>query len=221
MAAPAPDEFKKANYGRVAKVYSKLEALEGGFIEKARNAFLGSLPFAPENPIVVGCGPGAFPAAYVKSEKPNVLTINDIAPEMLAETKRRVSETGWTGQLVELQGDVTSLGLPRQYDFLAAQFFLNCFPQASRVRLLGELRKVMTPGAILLVSDYSKPRSPFVLPFFYLNYGSALLLFWALAKHAPNKPGNIEKAIVDSGLKIKEKRSFFFGMFSSWLVLVD
>lgn len=216
----ASDEFQKANYGPVARFYDKIELLDLGFIGKARNAFLGHLPFAPRNPIVVGCGPGSFPAAYVRSENPERLTVNDIAPEMVARTRDVVRRSGWAGQLIELPGDVTTLGLRPQYDFVAAQFLLNCFPQESRPRLLGKLRGIMKPGGILLVSDFSRPK-PWLLPLFYVNYCSAVLIFWLLTGHAPNRPGDIERAILDSGLRVREKRSFFFGLFTSWLVIVD
>lgn len=215
-----PGEFAKANYGPVARFYDKIELLNLGFIAKARNAFLGSLPFAPRNPIVVGCGPGSFPAAFVQSENPAKLTVNDIAPEMVARTRDLVGRTGWQGRLIELPGDVTTLGLGPQYDFVAVQFLLNCFAPESRVRLLAKLRAIMKPGAILLISDFSRPK-PWLLPIFYINYCSAVLIFWLLAKHAPNRPGDIERSIRESGLRIREKRSFFFGLFSSWLVIVD
>ena len=209
--------FDGANYGCVAHLYDKLELLLGGVLEKTRNVFLGRLPFAPANPIILACGTGKFPLAYVLSEGPSRLTINDIAPEMLALTQRRISETGWTGEMVVLQGEMTSLCLPQVYDFVSAQFFLDCFPQASRITLLSEIRKVMTPGAILLVSDYARPRSFWMLPIFYLNYCSALLGFWILAGHKPNKPGDIERAILDGGFKIIAKQTLCSGLFASWM----
>jgi ubiquinone/menaquinone biosynthesis C-methylase UbiE len=214
------DEFSKANYGPVARFYDKIELLNLGFVAKARNAFLGRLPFTPRNPLIVGCGPGAFAADYLRSENPQKIAVNDIAPEMIAQTVDLVGSTGWGGRLVELLGDITTLGLAREYDFVAAQFFLNCFAPESRVRLLARLRALVKPGGILLISDYSRPQ-PWLLPVFYINYCSAMLIFWLLAKHRPNRPGDIERAIVDSGLRIHEKRSFLFGLFSSWLVIVD
>ncbi len=214
-------EFTRANYGRAAGIYDKLELLLGGSLENTRNAFLGNLPFAPKNPIIVGCGPGSFPVAFARAENPDRLTINDIAPEMLARSRSRLAASGWRGTLIHLQGEITSLGLPRQYDFLAVQFLLDCFPQASRVHMLGELQKLLTPGAILLVSGYSRPKSRWLLPLFYLNYGAALLAFRVLVNHPLNRPGNIEQAILDSGLTIHASRSFLFGLFSSWLVRLD
>jgi ubiquinone/menaquinone biosynthesis C-methylase UbiE len=216
----APGEFRKANYGPAARFYDKIELLNLGFIAKARNAFLGRLPFPPRNPLVVGCGPGAFPAAYVRSEKPETLTVNDIAAEMITQTRNLVHETGWSGRLIEMPGDIASLGLPPRYDFVAAQFFLNCFGQESRIRLLGKLRGLLKPGGILLISDYSRPK-PWLLPVFYINLCAASLIFWMLVKHPPNWPGDIENAILESGLRVREKRSFLFGLFTSWLIVVD
>lgn len=215
------NEFSGANYGRVAGIYERLEWLNAGYLAKARNAFLGRLPFAPEDPIVVGCGPGSFVEAYVRSERPSRMTVNDIAPEMLARAVKRLQRTEWRGELASLPGEITALGLARTYDFLAAQFFLDCFPQAARVRMLGELAKLVKPGGILLISDYSPPPSRWMRPFYYFNYGVALMAFWALVQHAPNRPGDIEQAIMESGLRIAAKRSFGLGMFTSWLIRVD
>ena len=217
----ARGEFAQANYGRVAHIYDKLEIFQGGLLEKTRNAFLGQLPFLPRNPIILGCGTGSFAAAFVRTENPARLTINDIASEMLAVSRHRIRATGWNGDLITLEGDFASLGLPPDYDFVAAQFFLDCFPQRLRLSMLSRVKRIMTPGAVLLVSDYARPRSPWMLPVFYINYGTALLAFWILAGHAPNMPGDIEAAILDSGWRVLRKQTFFLGLFASWLAAAE
>ncbi len=209
--------FAGPRYGRVAALYDSLELLLGGTLERTRNAFLGKLPFAPANPLILACGTGKFPAAYILSEQPARLTVNDMAPEMIAVAHRRIAATGWKGQLDTLEGDLSRFHLRPVYDFVAAQFFLDCFPQRSRIPLLRKMREFMSPGAVLLVSGYARPRSRWMLPLFYLNHSAASLGFWMLGAQAPNPPGDIERAIVDSGFTILEKRTFFAGLFASWL----
>ncbi len=209
--------FQKTDYGRVARIYDKIEAIGGDVIEQARNAFLGELPIAPVNPIIIGCGTGTFAAAFLKSEQPAQLTLNDIAPEMLALSRKRVADTEWEGKLIELPGDITSLNLPAQYDFIALQFVLNCFPIPLRLEMLRKVKKLLAPGGVLYISDYSKPRSFWMQPVFYANYFAAVLLFWPLAKNAPNSPGDMEKLILESGLIIDKKRTFGGELYSAWL----
>ena len=209
--------FQKTDYGRVAKVYDRIESLSGDVIEKTRNAFLGELPFAPQNPLIIGSGTGTFASAFLKSEQPPQLTINDLAPEMLNLSRRRVSGSGWPGTLHELQGDITTLHLPATYDFIALQFVLNCFALNARISMLREIKKLLAPRGALYICDYSKPRSPWMQPVFYGNYFAAVLLFWPLAKNAPNLPGNMEQVIVDSGLVIDRRRSFGGELYSAWL----
>jgi len=212
--------FQKTDYGRVAKIYDKIEALSGDVIEKTRNAFLGELPFAPRNPLIIGCGTGTFASAFLKSENPPRLTINDIAAEMLELSKQRVVETGWQGKLRELPGDITALDLPSQYDFISLQFVLNCFTKDARMEMLRKVKLLLAPGGVLYICDYSKPRSPWMQPVFYGNYFAAVLLFWPLAKNAPNLPGDMEKIILTSGLLIDKKRSFGGELYSAWLTRV-
>ncbi len=214
-------EFGGANYRRVAHIYDRLELVLGGVLDKTRNAFLGQLPFVPNNPVILACGTGKFAAAYVRAYNPPRLTINDIAPEMIARTQRRLTASGWNGELVVLEGDVTRMQIPCVYDFISAQFFLDCFPQRSRVTLMHRIRAILAPGGILLVSDYARPRSTWMLPIFYVNYGAALLGFWVLARHAPNPPGDIERAILDAAFRITQKRVLLGGLFASWLAQVD
>jgi ubiquinone/menaquinone biosynthesis C-methylase UbiE len=209
--------FSGANYGRVAHLYDKLEWVLGGVLEKTRNVLLDRLPFAPGNPLVLACGTGKFAAAYLRKFDPPRLTINDIAPEMLAVARQRIAASNWQGELIVKEGEATSLGLSPPYDFVSAQFFLDCFPQRSRIALLHEIRKMMAPGAVLLVSDYARPRSKWLLPIFYMNYGAALLGFWILVSHKPNPPGDIERAILDASFTIIEKQTLLFGLFASWL----
>ncbi len=209
--------FQKTNYGRVAHVYDRIEALSGDVIEKTRNAFLGELPFRPLNPIIVGCGTGTFSSAFLKAEQPDQLTINDIAPEMLALSRRRVAETGWKGILHEVPGDISQLNLPARYDFVSLQFVLNCFSNKRRVELLQQVMKLLAPGGVLYICDYSRPRSVWMKPVFYANYFAAVLLFWPLAGNAPNRPGNMEQVILDAGLLIDKKRSFSGELYSAWL----
>ena len=209
--------FKKTDYGRVAGIYDRLEALSGDIIEKTRNAFLGHLGFVPQNPIIIGCGTGTFATAFIRSEKPARLTINDIAPEMLALSRQRVAGTGWKGHLHEVAGDITTVDLPGEYDFISLQFVLNCFSKSLRVQLLQHVKRLLAPGGVLYICDYSKPRPLWMQPVFYANYFAAVLLFWPLARNAPNFPGNMEEVIIESGLTIDAKRSFGGELYSAWL----
>jgi ubiquinone/menaquinone biosynthesis C-methylase UbiE len=215
---PIAGEFA-ADYGPVAHLYDKLEWCLLGTLESTRNALLDQLPHSPHNPIVLACGTGRFPAAFIRAVNPARLTINDIAPEMIAIARRCIAALPWPGELTVLPGEITSLHLPPVYDFVAAQFLLDCFPQRSRVPLLLEIRKLMAPGAALLISGYARPRSPWLLPLFYLNYAAALLGFRILAAQRMHAPGDIERAITAAGFRIVAKRTRFFGLFASWLTI--
>jgi ubiquinone/menaquinone biosynthesis C-methylase UbiE len=213
-------EFDNTRYGRIAGVYDLLVRCSGPGIDRSRRYFLGRLPFQPQNPLIVGCGSGKFAVDFVRAENPPRLAINDLASHMLSRTLGAVRETGWRGELVALHGDAAGMEPCGEFDLVVLQYVLTCFPQHRRIAFLHCVKKLVAPGGLLLISDYSRPGAGWMRPAFYLNYWAAVALLWPLAGNPPNPPGDVERAISDSGLLVQQHRSFSGGLYSAWLVRV-
>ncbi len=210
-------EFSATNYGRVAALWDTLERFSLQPLTRVRNVLVKQFQFHSRNPLVAGCGTGRFSLHFIDSQKPVRLTLNDLAPEMLARAVRRVRASGWSGTLIPIESDMTELRPEEPYDFVALQFVLTCFPQSSRALLISKMRRSAAPDAIWLICDYSRPRRPLMLPLFYLTFFATVAVFWCLGANAFECPGDTEKAILESGLTILCRREVAGGLYTAWL----
>lgn len=212
-----PHEFQTTRYGRVASIWDALELLSLQPLSKVRDALAHRLPFRPQNPLIAGCGTGRFSVSLIGAQNPPQVTLNDLAPEMVARATRRVEQSGWTGTIIPAVGDMTELQPAEPYDFIALQFVLTCFPQESRARLIERVRRCTAPGATWLICDYSRPRNAAMLPLFYVVFFAAVVLFRLLGANAFELPGDTEKAILASGLEIIDRHTVAGGLYTAWL----
>jgi ubiquinone/menaquinone biosynthesis C-methylase UbiE len=194
-----------------------LELLSLQPLSRVRDAFVNRLPWRPRNPLIAGCGTGKFSVSLIRAQNPPRVTLNDLAPEMVARATRRVQQSGWTGTVIASVEDMTELRPAEPYDFVALQFVLTCFSQQSRARLIERMRSCTAPDAIWLIADYSRPRHAAMLPLFYTVFFAAVVLFRLLGANDFEMPGDTEKAILASGLEIVDRHPVAGGLYTAWL----
>ncbi len=213
------NNFGETRYGRLAKIYDFLDLLHFGHIgRRSSNFFLGQLPHVPQNPLIVGCGSGDFAVAYIQSENPNRLTINDLAPGMIELTKRRIGRLSWPGKLLVLQGDITQTAATEEYDFIALPYVLNMFSPRARIEFLKKIKSILKPEGVILVSDFARPRHPLFLLLHYLIWGLAVLFFWAAAGNKPNRLGEMPQHFHEAGLSMIQSKRFLGGLYAAVLL---
>jgi ubiquinone/menaquinone biosynthesis C-methylase UbiE len=126
-------------YGRYRKIRPLLFE---GLLGRLLDAGVGTgrnFPFYPSNAKVVGI---------------------DLSPAMLTRAERR---RGLAAAPVELrQMDVTRLGYPDRYFDAAVSTFLFCtLPNEMQVPALKELNRVVKPGGLIRLLEYTRPSGTF------------------------------------------------------------
>jgi ubiquinone/menaquinone biosynthesis C-methylase UbiE len=84
----------------------------------------------------------------------------DISPAMLARARQRLGQAGARIELREM--DVTHLDFPDQYFDNAVATFLFCvLPDEQQTPALTQIKRVLKPGGILRLLEYTRPEDSF------------------------------------------------------------
>jgi len=211
--------FSRTKYGDLVRVYDFLEYLNFGNIsKKSRDYFLGKFPFKAKNPLIAACGTGDFVVEYIRTEKPDALTINDLSTEMLERTKQRIHDLPWDGKLSVLHGDVTMLKQSEAYDFISITYFISMFSPKPRLELLLKIKQLLRDDGLLLIADYMKPHRFIMFPVYYINWFVVCMFFWIFSHTKPNVLGNMERTFEDADLEIVKRKYFIGGLFGAFLL---
>lgn len=95
----------------------------------------------------------------------------DISPGMLAIGRKKVAAEGLAARIELLDGDSESLPFPdASFDGVMVAFGVRNFENLNKG--LGEINRVLKPGAQLVVLEFSKPKIPLVQPGYnlYMNH---------------------------------------------------
>ena len=136
----------------------------------------------------------------------------DIAPRMLARTRRRVAQANL------VQADARKLPFAAEsFDILWSSYFLDLIPTRELTSVLGEFRRVLCPGGRLLLVGFSKE-------------GDRLTLWERIYIHTPEwlvpyvlgscRPIRIEPFVRDAGF-VNIEREFMSGGMSSEILLAQ
>ena len=101
----------------------------------------------PERLIDIGCGPGAF-LRQVEAAYPEIqLNALDISPEMVQETRERLSDTA-----IATVGDSEHMPLESaQYQVVTCNMSIHHYPHPQDA--LNEMHRILKPGGVLLLND--------------------------------------------------------------------
>ncbi len=144
MQPPESDD-----YARFAWAY---DALTAPFLDSTRQAMLAALDPSRHSPVLdMCCGTGRF-LARLAGRGFSVAGV-DLSPAMLGRAR-----TLLPGSSLHL-ADARATPFPdRAFAAASIAFALHEKPEPHRLAILAEARRVLAPGAPLLVCDYAAPR---------------------------------------------------------------
>lgn len=119
----------------------------------------GTLPPPPARMLELGCGNAS--AAWVMARKGYAVSGIDIAPAAIGWARHRFTAEGLEGHFHA--GTVCAMPIfpEGSFDIVFDGACLHCLIDADRGRCLGEVRRVLRPGGIFVVSSMcGQPRSP-------------------------------------------------------------
>lgn len=104
----------------------------------------------------IGCGPGYFARMLARAVGPNGAVVGiDAAPEMIDYARRRAR------RLANIRfetGAAEALALPdSSFDVVVSSLMMHHLPGELRLQAIREMFRVLRPGGVLLLSDFSIP----------------------------------------------------------------
>ncbi len=123
----------------------------------------------------------------------------DVSPAMLARARQRLGQTHARVELREI--DVTHLEFPdRHFDDAVATFLFCVLPDELQTPALAEIMRVLKPGGILRLLEYTRPTAPFRRAI------TKLWEPWVHWAYGASFDRNTEQYIPAAGLQIKDSR---------------
>jgi len=157
------------NFDRIARPYRLLEYLTlGRALERCRFHFLPHLrTLAPTRILALGDGDGRFLARLLQQNPQAQADAVDTSATMLSLLTARCQTTGIASNRLETH-QTSALAFTQStpaapYDLIVTHFFLDCLTQPELNQLATQLRPVLTPGALWLLSDFRIPTGPAAL----------------------------------------------------------
>jgi ubiquinone/menaquinone biosynthesis C-methylase UbiE len=165
-------------YGRYRRIRPLLFAGLSGRLLDAGVGTGRNFPFYPPGAAVVGI---------------------DLSPAMLARAGRRRRGAAATIELRQM--DVTRLDFPdRSFDAAVATFLFCTLPDALQVPALRELGRVVKPGGLIRLLEYTRPSG---------GFRRALTKFWepwAAWAYGASFDRRTEEHVPEAGLELKQSR---------------
>lgn len=140
-SAPVAEEM----YPRVVPMLAKLFASAA---ERAADVLAGSA----EHVLDVAAGAAPWSLAVMARDPAATVTAVDL-PEVLAETRRAVTERGFEDRFRFLAGDAFTCDLAGPYDLALIANFCHLFSSEANVRLLKRLRQALASGGRIAIID--------------------------------------------------------------------
>ncbi len=121
-----------------------------------KNAIRLLKPLQPQTILDVATGTGDF-AVQAMSLKPRKVTGIDISEGMLAMGRKKINRLGLSEKVELLKGDSENLQFgDNTFDAATVGFGVRNFEDLEKG--LSEIRRVLRPGAMLVVLEFSRPR---------------------------------------------------------------
>jgi ubiquinone/menaquinone biosynthesis C-methylase UbiE len=184
----------RQRYQRIAPLYDLLDLP----FEYRRYRKLRPLLFEGMSGTILDAGVGTGRNFRFYPTAANIIGI-DISPAMLARARQRLGQERAAIELREM--DVTHLDFPDQYFAGAVATFLFCvLPDELQTTALTEIKRVLKPGAILRLLEYTRPADPF--------RGAITRLWepWVHWAYGASFDRNTEQYIPGAGLRVIDSR---------------
>jgi ubiquinone/menaquinone biosynthesis C-methylase UbiE len=184
----------RERYQRIAPLYDLLDLP----FEYRRYRKLRPLLFAGMSGLILdaGVGTGRNLPFYPSGAK---VTGIDLSAAMLARARQRLGQARAAVELCEM--DVTHLDFPDQHFDSAVATFLFCvLPDEKQTPALAEIKRVLKPGGILRLLEYTRPTDPF------RRAVTKLWEPWVHWAYGASFDRNTEQYIPAAGLQLADSR---------------
>ncbi|WP_422355502.1 class I SAM-dependent methyltransferase [Roseivirga pacifica] len=142
---------QKNQFDRVAPVYDGLSKLVfGSALINAQKKNLVNVPLSA-NVLVVGGGSGEILCDDLLNKVKHIDYV-ELSAKMLRKAKARCN----SAKVNFIHADIAEL--TGSYDAVVANFFLDCFDAESLEDIILHLKSLMSPNAVLLVTDFKQPQ---------------------------------------------------------------
>ncbi len=146
------------SFDLLAPFYDGMEGLLAGEkLKRCRQAHLDQLSTV-RKALLVGEGHGRFLTDLLKSNAEVEITYVDASEGMLSIAHQRLARQSLPLSRVSFQhSDVLTWEPDQSYDFIATQFFLDCFTKEQLGEIVERLARAATPKGLWLVCDFQIP----------------------------------------------------------------
>ena len=156
---------------------------------------------------ILYAGVGSGEDAVLAAQHGAAVTCLDLAPGMLDRARHRFQLGGVDAEFVG--GDVMEHHPNAAYDAVAANFFLNIFPELVMAQVLGRLVELTRPGGKVMIADYAPPDGGALGPAIQRAYArSGNLSFWAIGLAPLHPIYDYHRYLARAGLDLLGTRDF-------------
>lgn len=208
------------NFNRLARLYRWMEfATFGPFLAQTRNAFLPETATAA-NALIFGDGDGRFVARLLRANPGLRIDAVDASLAMLQSLLRRTGPNA--SRIRTHHADARAFTPPNpppeaRYDLIVTHFFLDCLTTDEVRALATKLRRVTSPSALWLVSEFAIPPTWFgrlvARPLVSALYAAFALLTGLAVRNLPD----YQLALRAAGFTIRKRRTWLGGLLISEL----
>ncbi len=143
-----------------------------------RTAKASQIPKLAKGERILYVGAGSGEDAVLAAKWGAKVTCVDLSPSMLSRIRKRFAKEGLDAKFVCC--DVMEFVPDAPYDTVAANFFLNIFPEPVMLRVLRHLTQCVKPGGRILIADFATSGGAIATGISKLYYLIALVFFWTL-----------------------------------------
>jgi len=163
-------KIRRSYYDRFAPVYDRFVAMHSGDLqEEVRRFFADRVPVREGDRVLDLCtGTGSLlPRLREKTGPRGLVAGIDFSPGMLRVNREKTRPCSNIGLV---RGDVARLPFASQvFDAVTCTHAFYELESGAQLSMLGEIRRVLKPGASFLMMEHDVPRSPFVRFLFYIR----------------------------------------------------
>lgn len=202
MAEP---NFTKHSYQKVAWLYQPIAGMfSWGNIRKVKAS---QIPYLEPGDRVLYPGAGGGEDAVLAAQAGARVTVLDLAPAMVERTRRAFDRAGVSGEF--LVGDFMEHDPDEPYDAVAANFFLNVFPEPVMPTVLAHAVEIVRPGGLILIGDVAPPQGGrFARAFQHVYAFLGNIGFWAIGLAPRAAPLDYPKHLDAAGLDLVATHDF-------------
>lgn len=153
------ERVRNDSFDRVARYYSWMETiLVGETLQKCRVQFLENAIEAQEI-LLVGEGHGRFLSELARVNTKARICCVDSSGGMLEAAKQRLLGDHHPGRIDFVTRSILDFRTEKRLDFIATQFFLDCFEGEELDQVVARIAEMVRPGGQWLVCDFQVPRA--------------------------------------------------------------